>query len=85
MVPDCASAGQAAGPSSLDNACDVESCEDGAKNQDETDVDCGGSCEAKCALGRGCSSAGDCVSVPHAQAVICEDKTCVVCHTRCFV
>ncbi len=37
-------------------------CSDGAQNQDETDVDCGGTrCEA-CALGQGCELAADCES-----------------------
>src|SRR5690349_18345888 len=35
------------------------SCSDGVKNQDETDVDCGGSC-ATCASGKSCGSNSDC-------------------------
>lgn len=41
------------------------SCSDGVQNQDETDVDCGGSCSAqdkKCAKEQGCSVNGDCSS-----------------------
>ena len=37
------------------------SCGDGAKNGDETDVDCGGSCDA-CGDGKGCGAAKDCAS-----------------------
>jgi hypothetical protein len=37
-------------------------CEDGVKNNDETDVDCGGSCAATCAEGQGCSVNEDCTS-----------------------
>jgi hypothetical protein len=37
-------------------------CEDGAKNNDETDVDCGGSCAATCAEGQGCNDNDDCTS-----------------------
>jgi hypothetical protein len=62
-----------AGPSDCTTAnCDVggsdecidastPSCGDGALNQDETDVDCGGSCAA-CALGETCEDAGDCAT-----------------------
>jgi plastocyanin len=32
------------------------------KNGTETDVDCGGSCSAKCAYGKACSTHTDCVS-----------------------
>src|SRR5690242_2058603 len=35
-------------------------CTDGVKNGDETDVDCGGSCSNKCAVGKGCGTATDC-------------------------
>lgn len=38
-----------------------ETCADGERNQDETDVDCGGSCGA-CATGDSCSKASDCAS-----------------------
>ncbi len=38
-------------------------CEDGAKNNDETDIDCGGStCAARCAAGLACKDASDCQS-----------------------
>ena len=37
-------------------------CQDMAQNGDETDIDCGGSCSAKCAEGQGCNVADDCVS-----------------------
>ncbi|MBR4984543.1 MAG: hypothetical protein IKY83_02230 [Proteobacteria bacterium] len=36
-----------------------ETCSDGIKNQDETDVDCGGSCSA-CAFGQHCTVNKDC-------------------------
>jgi len=64
--------------------CDVEadapvcakpaSCSDGEQNGDETDVDCGGSCTAGCALGQGCGVDGDCdgsVCDTEAVAPIC--------------
>lgn len=37
-------------------------CEDGTQNNDETDVDCGGSCDATCAEGQGCNANTDCTS-----------------------
>jgi len=37
-------------------------CEDGTKNGDETDVDCGGSCSTKCAEGLNCDDNDDCLS-----------------------
>ncbi len=52
---------------------DAVVCQDGVKNGSETDVDCGGSCEAKCFDGHGCSAPGDCVS--HA----CAGNVCVSC------
>jgi len=38
-----------------------ETCDDGIKNQDETDIDCGGSCNP-CADGMNCLSKSDCFS-----------------------
>lgn len=35
-------------------------CADGVRNGDETDVDCGGSCGAGCAVGAGCAEGADC-------------------------
>ena len=45
-------------------------CDDGKKDGDETDVDCGGSCATKCADTKGCKLADDC------QSAICESGTC---------
>jgi hypothetical protein len=51
------------------NACDLgtstctpASCGDGLKDGDESAVDCGGSCPAKCAIGSACNAASDCAS-----------------------
>lgn len=41
--------------------CESETCSDGIKNQDETDIDCGGSCPL-CEDGRNCSVDSDCIS-----------------------
>jgi hypothetical protein len=38
-----------------------QSCGDGVKNRDETDVDCGGSCTG-CAAGKACVTADDCAA-----------------------
>lgn len=35
-------------------------CDDAERNGDETDVDCGGSCEATCDVGEGCLTGADC-------------------------
>jgi len=40
----------------------VPTCSDGVKNQDETDVDCGGSICPKCADGKSCLLDSDCLS-----------------------
>ncbi len=41
-------------------ATETASCADGRKNQDETDIDCGGSACGKCATERSCSFNSDC-------------------------
>lgn len=51
-------------------------CDDQSKNQDESDVDCGGSC-GPCADGQTCNSALDCASMA------CVAGTCV--STSCLV
>jgi hypothetical protein len=40
----------------------TQSCSDGVKNQDETDIDCGGGCSTKCGLNKICREASDCQS-----------------------
>ena len=47
-------------PSSLTSA--VQSCADGIKDQDETDVDCGGITCPKCGDTKGCNESSDCIS-----------------------
>ena len=41
---------------------DKDTCTDGNKNGDETDIDCGGSCKTPCKDGRGCTKGQDCES-----------------------
>lgn len=48
------------------------SCNDGVKNGDETDLDCGGSCLANCVNGNTCLSNLDCIS-NYCPAGVCED------------
>jgi hypothetical protein len=45
----------------IDGFC-VSHCEDGSRNGDEGDVDCGGSCTAKCESGQHCWGDWDCAS-----------------------
>lgn len=47
------------------------SCADGVHNQDESDVDCGGSCGATCSEGQACIVGEDCVS-GECQENICQ-------------
>lgn len=44
------------------DASGCASCSDGKKNGSESDLDCGGTCATKCALGKACGAAGDCVA-----------------------
>jgi hypothetical protein len=37
-------------------------CSDGVQNNTESDIDCGGGCNAKCDTGKSCNSADDCSS-----------------------
>ncbi len=48
--------------SELPGAVGAVSCGDGSQNQDETDVDCGGSCGPTCDIGQQCDDDGDCAS-----------------------
>ena len=50
------------------------SCSDGLKNGSETDVDCGGTCASKCALGLKCATAADCATGE------CTGGKCTSCH-----
>ena len=53
-----------------DNAGYCVSCSNGQRDGDETDIDCGGSCSAKCINGKACLSASDCVNGT------CESNVC---------
>jgi FG-GAP-like repeat len=51
-------------------------CDDQIRNGHETDVDCGGTCPLRCALGRGCDSAADCKS-GNCVSGMCVPMPCV--------
>ena len=57
--------------------CAAPSCMDMLKSGAETDVDCGGMCMTKCALGKACKVGGDCVS-GNCKMNVCtaSPKTC---------
>ncbi len=54
--------------------CTAPACNDTVKNGSEADVDCGGTCTTKCALGKACKVGADC------DKAACDGttKTCVV-------
>jgi hypothetical protein len=60
--------------------CIAPSCSDGLKNQDETDVDCGGKvCERRCAFtpAQSCRGGTDCISgVCDPLALVCAAPSC---------
>jgi hypothetical protein len=62
----------AAQPTTQTPPANAGTCTDLTKNQDETDIDCGGkTCGIKCGLGKACTVAADCTSS------ICANNTCV--------
>ncbi len=65
--------------SSAPRRCKAASCHDSQKNGDETDVDCGGGCEA-CGPGKGCSAAGDCATGSCVQGHCCAVPCDGLCH-----
>lgn len=52
----------------------VPTCSDNIKNQDETDVDCGGSCSKNCSMGQSCKISTDCTSQYCSSGLICAEK-----------
>ncbi|AKU99811.1 hypothetical protein AKJ09_06475 [Labilithrix luteola] len=50
--------------------CSAPACNDGVKNGDETDKDCGGSCPKKCESTAACKAPSDCASG------VCTGKVC---------
>jgi hypothetical protein len=52
--------------------CAEPSCADGAQNGDETDLDCGGSCDG-CVVGQACAVEGDCATGNCTPEAICGE------------
>ncbi|WP_437906788.1 hypothetical protein WME95_02155 [Sorangium sp. So ce327] len=50
-----------------------DGCSDGTKNNEETDVDCGGSICPKCDAAKACTAATDCTSGFCADGVCCDE------------
>ena len=61
-------------PSRSQTTVSVSSCTNGVRDGDETDVDCGGSCQA-CPFGRFCTVSAGCGSGP------CAGSSCLICRT----
>ena len=61
----------------ISNNC-TSSCSTGAKDGTETDIDCGGSCQANCGIGKGCKGNSDCISN------LCTAMKCAVPGPTCF-
>jgi hypothetical protein len=61
----------------ISNACST-SCNTGVKDGTETDIDCGGLCQANCGLGKGCKMNNDCISN------VCTNLKCAVPGPTCF-
>ena len=60
----------------------TDGCSDGTKNNEETDVDCGGTTCAPCELAKACAKADDCASGFCADDVCCNaacDADCDAC------
>lgn len=83
-------AGMDAGSIEISTACEGAECQvssmlpldatcgDGLLNQDESDIDCGGSCQRACAIGAGCRDDADCESGSYCalETTSCEIPTC---------
>lgn len=54
---------------------DLWSCYDGIKNEDETDIDCGGSCNNGCILQKHCRIGNDCVEGLYCTKGKCIDRS----------
>ncbi len=54
-------------------------CFNGRKDYNETDIDCGGACAAKCALGKRCTANDDCASALCGKDVDASNKEIMAC------
>ncbi|MRG97277.1 hypothetical protein [Polyangium spumosum] len=66
---DCEGEGNCGG---MPKACQPPNCLEGVKNGNETDGDCGGSCDKKCAQGKGCLVPDDCQTGLSCKAGTCQ-------------
>ncbi|MEO7330696.1 MAG: hypothetical protein ABI193_19125, partial [Minicystis sp.] len=57
-------------------AAPLPTCTDGIKNGTESDIDCGGSCVAKCANGKTCGAGADCYSTSCVAGTCAALPTC---------
>ncbi|MDI1437551.1 DUF4215 domain-containing protein [Polyangium sorediatum] len=70
----------------FDHSC--KSCEDGLKNGDETDADCGGTHCSPCAQGKTCEAKTDCATTFCVDGVCCGepcDGACLTCISPGFI
>jgi len=82
----CANGGMCAAGSDCDsgicnlvtNLCVASNCEDGMRDDAETDVDCGGGTCAKCGDGKACTTPGDC------NSLLCNRTTHLCVADPCF-
>lgn len=58
----CHAAGECNSGVCTGEVCAVAACDDGLKNGGETDLDCGGTCDAKCGSLMGCAKDTDCLN-----------------------
>jgi hypothetical protein len=58
-------------------SCAAATCSDGVRNQDETDVDCGGAACGGCGNGLHCGATSDCASGSACDSGTCVPATCV--------
>ncbi|MBK8254060.1 MAG: hypothetical protein IPK82_15520 [Polyangiaceae bacterium] len=59
------------------NTCKAAACNDGVKNAQESDVDCGGPACMDCAPGKACAGAADCTSgVCSGNPLTCQQPIC---------
>ncbi len=59
----------------VNNVCVAATCTDNILNQDESDIDCGGSSCSECTLGKQCNMHADCTS-NYCKLGICTEATC---------
>ncbi len=58
-----------------DDVCQAPACNDGVRNGDETDVDCGGGTCGGCEQGKACEVGTDCVGLVCTEGV-CQPESC---------